>query len=183
MPFMLEVRLRRSDGIAEWFCAHVSPLPRVNRSAVAWLGICTDIENYKRQGQRFAFIAKAGEVLPESLDLQTTFERLLAIIVPEFGDWAAIDLFDENDRPKTEAVIHADVRKMRLADFATENLFTWITLISGVPNRRRRSPRTSKPTGITRRRSKRTAKWGMPVEMRFVLSIVTGCYRESAALR
>ena len=114
VPFMLDVRLRRSDGIAEWFCAHVSPLRRVKRSAAAWLGICTDIENYKRQGQRFAFIAKAGEVLAESLDLQTTLERLLAIIVPEFGDWAAIDLFDENDRLKTEAVIHADVRKMRL---------------------------------------------------------------------
>ena len=76
--------------------------------------ICTDIDDYKRQGQQFAFIAKAGEVLAESLDLDATLERLLAIIVPEFGDWAAIDLFDEFERLKTVAAIHADPRKMPL---------------------------------------------------------------------
>ncbi|MFY9666151.1 MAG: SpoIIE family protein phosphatase [Candidatus Cybelea sp.] len=56
-------------------------------------------------------MAKAGEVLAESLDLQTTLRRLLEIIVPEFGDWAAIDLLDEQNRLKTVAAIHADPRK------------------------------------------------------------------------
>ena len=70
-------------------------------------------DDYKRQGQQFAFIAKAGEVLAESLDFRRP-GALLAIIVPEFGDWAAIDLFDEYDRLKTVAAIHADPRKMPL---------------------------------------------------------------------
>jgi anti-sigma regulatory factor (Ser/Thr protein kinase) len=56
-------------------------------------------------------LAKAGEVLAESLDLQTTLRRLLEIIVPEFGDWAAIDLLDDQNRLKTVAAIHADPRK------------------------------------------------------------------------
>ena len=68
----------------------------------------------KRQGQQFAFVARAGEALAESLDLETTLRRLLAIIVPAFGDWAAIDLFDDNDRLKTVAAIHADPEKSRL---------------------------------------------------------------------
>ncbi|HEY6324976.1 MAG TPA: SpoIIE family protein phosphatase [Candidatus Cybelea sp.] len=34
--------------------------------------------------------------------------------MPEFGDWAAIDLFDEYDRLKTVAGVHADPRKMPL---------------------------------------------------------------------
>ncbi len=110
--FSLELRLRRADGGARWFRVDVSPLGGAN--AKGWVGICTDIEEYKRLGQRFAFIAKAGEVLAESLDLQTTLDRLLAIIVPEFGDWAAIDLFDENGRLKTVAVMHADRRKAKL---------------------------------------------------------------------
>lgn len=112
--FALELRLRRADGVPRWFRVGVSPVRGPHERPVGWLAICTDIDYYKRQGQQFAFIAKAGEVLAESLDQQTTLERLLAIIVPEFGDWAAIDLFDEYDRLKTVAAIHADRRKMPL---------------------------------------------------------------------
>jgi PAS domain S-box-containing protein len=114
VAFELELRLRGSNGISRWFRVHVSPRGNANGDKNDWFGICTDIDKYKRRGQQSAFIAKAGEALAESLDLQTTLERLLAIIVPEFGDWAAIDLFDESDRLKTAAVIHADSRKMSL---------------------------------------------------------------------
>jgi PAS domain S-box-containing protein len=112
--FSLELRLRRADRVARWFRVVVSPLDAARKHSEGWLAVCTDIDDYKRQGQQFAFIAKAGEILAESLDLQTTLERLLAIIVPEFGDWAAIDLFDDADRLKTVAAIHADRRKAPL---------------------------------------------------------------------
>ncbi|HYL27409.1 MAG TPA: SpoIIE family protein phosphatase [Candidatus Nitrosotalea sp.] len=112
--FELELRLRRADGTYRWFRINVSPLGEASRDEAGWLGLCTDIDDYKRQGQLFAFLAQAGEVLAESLDFQATLNRLLAIIVPEFGDWAAIDLFDENDRLKTVAAIHADPEKTRL---------------------------------------------------------------------
>jgi anti-sigma regulatory factor (Ser/Thr protein kinase) len=108
--FSLELRLRRADGVARWFRAHLSPLDRDG----GWLAVCTDIDDHKRQGQRFAFIARAGEALAESLDLQATLERMLGIIVPEFGDWAAIDLFDQNGRLKTAAAIAANPRKASL---------------------------------------------------------------------
>jgi len=113
VEFELELRLRRANGTHRWFRLNVSPLQRKRKEA-AWLGICTDIDDYKRQGQRFAFLAQAGEVLAESLDFEATLNRLLGIIVPEFGDWAAIDLFDEDDRLKTVAAIHADPEKSRL---------------------------------------------------------------------
>ncbi|MBV8067360.1 MAG: GAF domain-containing protein, partial [Candidatus Eremiobacteraeota bacterium] len=112
--FTAELRLRRADGVARWFRVAVAPVDPARKRGSSWIAICTDIDDYKRQGQQVAFIAKAGEVLAESLDLQTTLERLLAIIVPEFGDWAAIDLFDDSDRLKTVAAIHADSRKMPL---------------------------------------------------------------------
>ena len=116
VAFDLELRLKRADGVANWFRACVSPLDDAHCSAKRWVAICTDIDAYKRQGQRLAFIAKAGEMLAESLDLQATLNRLLALIVPEFGDWAVIDLIDENDRVQTVAVIHADASKTRLVE-------------------------------------------------------------------
>jgi GAF domain-containing protein/anti-sigma regulatory factor (Ser/Thr protein kinase) len=112
--FELELRLLRADGMHRWYRLFVSPLDEAQHDGAGWLGICTDIDDYKHQGQIFAFLAQAGEALAGSLDLQATLNRLLAIIVPEFGDWAAIDLFDENDRLKTVAAIHADPKKMRL---------------------------------------------------------------------
>src|SRR5580692_2196719 len=111
--FELELRLLRVDGTDRWYRLFVSPFDEAQDDRPGWLGICTDIDDYKRQGQIFAFLAQAGEVLAESLDLQGTLNRLLAIIVPEFADWAAIDLFDENDRLKTVAAIHADPKKTR----------------------------------------------------------------------
>ena len=84
-----------------WYRLSASPFDAARDDGGSWLGICTDIDDYKRQSQIFSFLAQAGEVLAESLDLQATLNRLLAIIVPEFADWAAIDLFDENDRLKT----------------------------------------------------------------------------------
>lgn len=112
--FDLELRLRRADGVDRWFRLSVSPVGHATDDDAAWLGVGSDIDDYKRQGQQFAFLAQAGEALGESLDLQATLDRLLAIIVPEFGDWAAIDLFDDSDRLKTVAAIHADPDKARL---------------------------------------------------------------------
>jgi PAS domain S-box-containing protein len=113
-PFTFEIRLRRFDGDGRWFRVSVSPMTASAPAGGEWLAVCTDVDDHKRQGQRFAFLARSGEALAESLDLQTTLERMLAIVVPEFGDWAAIDLFDETGRLKTVAAIHADPEKASL---------------------------------------------------------------------
>ena len=107
-PFYTELRLRGADGAYRWFKLSAAPH---DGSSARWVGVCADVDEGHRNLQRLAFITKAGEVLTESLDLQTTLHRLLEIIVPEFGDWAAIDLLDEQNRLKTVAAIHADPSK------------------------------------------------------------------------
>ena len=80
--FELELRLRRADAVARWFRVAVSPIDGgLLPGAEGWLGICTDIDDYKRQGAQFAFLARAGEVLAESLDLQATLDRLFNVNV------------------------------------------------------------------------------------------------------
>ena len=61
------------------------------------------------------FTARAGEALAESLNLSTTMQRVLELIVPAMADWAVIDLFDEQGRVRIDAMVHADPAMAPLA--------------------------------------------------------------------
>jgi PAS domain S-box-containing protein len=65
------------------------------------------IEN-ARLYEQLQFTARAGEAFAESLNLQTTMQRVLDIIVPTMADWAVVDLFDEQNRVRIAAMVHAD---------------------------------------------------------------------------
>ena len=65
------------------------------------------IEN-ARLYEQLQFTAKAGEAFAESLSLQTTMQSVLDIVVPGMADWAVVDLFDEQDRVRIAAMVHAD---------------------------------------------------------------------------
>lgn len=67
----------------------------------------TAIEN-ARLYQQVQFAARAGEALAESLNLQTTMQRVLELIVPSLADWAVIDLFDEQGLVRIAAMVHSD---------------------------------------------------------------------------
>jgi hypothetical protein len=61
------------------------------------------------------FVEEAGALLARSLDLETTLATLLDLVLPEFGDWAAINLKDEDGTVKTLVARHADPAKDRFA--------------------------------------------------------------------
>ena len=67
-----------------------------------------DIDDRKCAEEALRFVEKASSRLSESLDLQTTFETLLGLVVPEFGDWASIAMRDDEGRIKTILVRHRD---------------------------------------------------------------------------
>ena len=74
----------------------------------------TAIEN-ARLYEQVQFTARAGEALAESLNLSTTMQRVLELIVPAMADWAVIDLFDEQGRVRIDAMVHADPAMAPLA--------------------------------------------------------------------
>ena len=67
-----------------------------------------------RQAARVQFLADATSKLSESLDYQRTLVEVARMAVPDFADWCAIDLV-EDDRLHRLAVEHVDPEKVALA--------------------------------------------------------------------
>src|ERR671930_2196525 len=65
--------------------------------------------------ERFAFLARASEVLGAPLHYETTFKRLAEVVVPRLADWYSVDLMDDPDTIQNVAVAHVDPRKVELA--------------------------------------------------------------------
>lgn len=64
---------------------------------------------------RERFLAVAGATLSESLDYEQTLTNVARAAVPDFADWCAVDLFDDQGRLQRLAVAHVDPDKVRLA--------------------------------------------------------------------
>ncbi len=115
-PYEIEYRLRRaSDGAFRWHFARCMKIPGHSPRA-KWLAAAIDIDDRKRAEESLRFIEKAGSLLSQSLDLETTFETLMDLVIPEFGDWATMSLRDDDGRLETIAVRHRDpamTRRMR----------------------------------------------------------------------
>ena len=129
--YEVEYRLRRFDGVYRWHFARVLKVTGGPYGA-RWLAAAMDIDDRKRAEESLRFIEKAGAMLARSLDLDTTFETLLDLVVPQFGDWAAINLSDERGVLRTVVARHADPEKDVVArqliglSYARESL-TWGT--------------------------------------------------------
>ncbi|NBC38668.1 GAF domain-containing protein [Corallococcus exiguus] len=57
---------------------------------------------------RFAFLARAGEVLASSLDEPTVLRELAELVVPVFADWCAVDVVTPSNQVERRAATHRD---------------------------------------------------------------------------
>ena len=62
----------------------------------------------RRIAEREGFYARLGEAMAETLDLRETLEAVTKLLVPLFGDWAVVNLIDENDALYLAASHHRD---------------------------------------------------------------------------
>jgi GAF domain-containing protein len=65
--------------------------------------------------ERFAFLAKATDVLGASLDYETTLQDLGGLIVPRLADWYSVDLMDDPESIRNVAVAHFGPEKVEMA--------------------------------------------------------------------
>jgi GAF domain-containing protein len=74
----------------------------------------------EREGRvRADFLARASELLDETLDYQRTLRAVAAIAVPEVADWCAVSALDDDGDLRQVAAAHVDPGQRALADEIT----------------------------------------------------------------
>ena len=94
--FSTEFRTKRSDGTQGWVAgigrAHYEPDGR----PVRMVGVGLDVTARRQAEEAARFLADAGHVLGDIVDVESTLERLAALAVPRFADYCAVSLLDVN---------------------------------------------------------------------------------------
>jgi PAS domain S-box-containing protein len=109
--YEMEARLRARDGNFRWFLIRATPMRDALGSISKWHGSHTDIDDVRRAQRTLQVFAHLGEALSESLGLQATLDAVMQAIVPEFADWAFINLADDTGDLRIAATYHTEPRK------------------------------------------------------------------------
>ena len=81
---------------------------------VRWYGTATDIDEQRRAGEAFRFLAESSAALATLVDYESTLQKVAQLAVPYFADWSAVDVVNEDGDLRRLAVAHLDPRKVEL---------------------------------------------------------------------
>jgi len=109
-----EYRILWPDGSVHWLEGRGEIFLDDQGKPELMAGICVDITKRKRTEQDLRFLAQASAELSELVDIEETLRRIAQLAVPDFADWCAVDLLDEQGGLKRVAVAHADPAKVAL---------------------------------------------------------------------
>jgi PAS domain S-box-containing protein len=110
-------RLRRgNDGAYRWHIGRALPLHDEQGKIVKWFGTCTDIDDQKRAEESIRLLSEASKILSTSLEAGEAHLKAIArLAVPDFADWCAVDILEEDDSISRVAVEHLDPGKVEIA--------------------------------------------------------------------
>jgi PAS domain S-box-containing protein len=100
----------RSANGYQWSALFCYPLPD-GGLATQW----KDITERKRSEEAARYLARASEVLSESLDYQRTLNDFAKLVVPELADWCSVEIVGDDGMLTQLAVAHADPEKVKWA--------------------------------------------------------------------
>ena len=60
------------------------------------VGVGLDVTTRRQAEEAARFLADAGRVLGDIVDVESTLQRLAALAVPRFADYCAVSLLDPN---------------------------------------------------------------------------------------
>jgi PAS domain S-box-containing protein len=111
----VEYRIMWPDGSVHWLEGRGEMFMDESGKPSQMVGVAVDITRRKRAEQDLKFLAQASAELAGLVDPQSTLDRLSYLAVPDFADWCAIDLLQEDGTLKRVAVAHTDPQKVQLA--------------------------------------------------------------------
>jgi PAS domain S-box-containing protein len=123
------VRYRtRSTGEERWSIVRANPVLDAAGGVALSISVFHDITparladaERRRVEERTRFLARAGELLSESLDYEETLDAIAQMAVPSLAGYLVVDLLEEDGSPRCVAAAHVDpektdlVRELRLA--------------------------------------------------------------------
>ena len=110
-PFEMEFRLRGADGVFRWFLTRAMPLRDGEGRIIRWYGTNTDIDAERRRAGARRVLRAGRRRAGGALSLEDTLQAVTRLVVPEFADWALVNLIDGNGRITLGATYHRDPQK------------------------------------------------------------------------
>jgi GAF domain-containing protein len=78
-------------------------------------------ERERATGNQLAFLAEMSALLAVSLDYETTMTNVAQLVVPQFADWCAVDVVDDDGSLQRIAVVHKDPERAEWAKRSRES--------------------------------------------------------------
>jgi serine phosphatase RsbU (regulator of sigma subunit)/anti-sigma regulatory factor (Ser/Thr protein kinase) len=84
--------------------------------------------------ERLTFLARASELMAETLELEATLKKVAYLVVPRLADWCGIELLGEDGRIYNAATAHVDPEKVKFAEDMRNRFPVEPDAPTGVPN-------------------------------------------------
>ncbi|MEI6915420.1 MAG: PAS domain S-box protein, partial [Armatimonadota bacterium] len=88
--------------------AQAVPLKGTNGSVECWLGTLTDVDSQRRQADAHRYLIRAGMMIAESPDYESTLSAVAHLAIPEFADWCIIHLLESDGEIRVVEIAHAN---------------------------------------------------------------------------
>jgi PAS domain S-box-containing protein len=104
----------RATGEERWSVVKATPIRDEHGDVLLAINVVEDITARKAEEQRARFLAEAGRRLSDSLDLDTTLQRVADLCIERLGDWSMVDVLDSHGAVAHGAVAHRDATRADL---------------------------------------------------------------------
>ncbi|MGI8689273.1 MAG: ATP-binding protein [Thermomicrobiales bacterium] len=111
---VLRTRVRGSHD-ERWSMVNATPVLDAEGTVQFAVSVFRDLTEQRRAEITSRFLADASATLAESLDYETTLQRVARLAVPRVADWCSVEIADADGMPQFLALAHVDPEKIALA--------------------------------------------------------------------
>lgn len=104
--YEIDIRVPWPDGSIHWLNARGHAVVDGGRT-VRIVGVVSDATDKKREAEQNRFLAKAGELLVGSLDVENTLTQVADLLVDHIADWCSVQMV-EDGKLRISVVAHRD---------------------------------------------------------------------------